>query len=1123
MLQTKVSCAAQAFREGDYARAMVIYSELGELLGREYFAANIALCQLRMDSSKDRSELAGLPTKQLRVAGVMDEFTFHSYDPECQLLQLHPEHCIEQLEQFKPHLLFIESAWQGLDQLWKQKISTNGPEINACIDWCRRNGVPTLFWNKEDPVHFGTFVPLAKQVDYVFTTDIDCVPKYKFHVGHDRVFFLPFAAQPKTHNPIEIYDRKDAFNFAGSYYLRYPERQRDFASLIDAVKDLRPIDIYDRNADNPHPHYAFPDEYKPMILGKLPFAEIDRAYKGYRYGINMNTIKQSQTMFARRVYELLASNTIVVSNFSRGARLLFGDLIVSSDSQGQLAERMRTIVEDEVQYRKLRLLGLRKVMTEHTYAQRLAYIQAKLTGQRFAVHQPPVVLVAQVQNEQEQQCILDSFRRQQYENKQLYLIAPQAMSVAGSDDVIRYDALEDALQAMNSLPKDALVGVLHVDDYYGAHYLTDLALASTYSSAPAFGKLARYCVQDGISVLVQDSHQYKETTTLPLRAALVRSSAWQEKRLGDSWTDPGQIFIQLPGMLAIDEFNYIENGATLSEQATAEAMDLVVVDQGVSFSEHLAAVAEGLPASLNEDARDSNNLPQIDAQALHDWIPAKEGVALSLVEGKLKLASTLKPGQHVYLYSKNAKTRQEMNLVLNSQFHLHSDQLMNVKTVFEFQDKQGKKISHQMNAAGDKHALAIPAHCTKVRFGLRVEGPGAMTIEKLVLGSNAERPAAVITKSPYLVLAKQYPAYDDLYRYGFLHSRVRAYKKAGQLVDMYKIYNGPAEYREFENIDVAMGDASLLDATLATGQIKHVLVHIMDQNMWKVLEKYLDKIKVTVWAHGSEIQAWWRRDFEFELMGEPEIARQKKLSDQRAAFWRKLLSNPPDNFHMVFVSSYFAEEVFEDLNVRLPKEKYSVIHNPIDTELFAYVEKKADQRKKILSIRSFASKKYANDLSVQAILKLSKSSKFNDLNFKLIGDGVLFEETVAPIKQFPNVDIERKFITHQEIAEIQKEYGIFLNPTRWDSQGVSRDEAMASGLVPVTTAVSAVPEFVDEQCGFLAEPESADELAAAILNLYENPNEFCEMSERAAKRVRGQCDSKLIADKEISLFSRARD
>lgn len=148
MLQSKVSSAARAFRDGDYAQAMTLYKELGEQLGHQFFAANLALCQSRSGASVSQGELASLPAKQLRVAGVMDEFTFHSYDPECELLQLHPEHCIEQLERFKPHILFIESAWQGFEQLWKLKISTNGPEINACIEWCKRNGVPTLFWNK---------------------------------------------------------------------------------------------------------------------------------------------------------------------------------------------------------------------------------------------------------------------------------------------------------------------------------------------------------------------------------------------------------------------------------------------------------------------------------------------------------------------------------------------------------------------------------------------------------------------------------------------------------------------------------------------------------------------------------------------------------------------------------------------------------------------------------------------------------------------------------------------------------------------------------------------------------------------------------------------------------------
>ncbi len=1119
MLQSKVSCAARAFRDGEFAQAMVLYKELGEQLGHQFFAANLALCQSRLGASAGYGELASLPVKQLRVAGVMDEFTFHSYDPECELLQLHPEHCIEQLERFKPHILFIESAWQGFEQLWKLKISTNGPEINACIDWCKRNGVPTLFWNKEDPVHFGTFIPLAKQVDYVFTTDIDCVPKYKAHVGHDQVYFLPFAAQPKTHNPIEIFDRKDAFNFAGSYYLRYPERQRDFAALINAVKDLRPVEIYDRNADNPHPHYTFPDEYKPMILGKLPFAEIDKAYKGYRYGINMNTIKQSQTMFARRVFELLASNTVVVSNFSRGVRLLFGDLVASSDQPETLTRWLQEIVQDDVTYRKTRLLGLRKVMGEHTYSHRLAYIRAKLTNTVYEPPLPLVVMVAAASTQAEVLSLTQAFQQQAYANKQLHIVCSLPMPSFSHTDITLHLKADGLLKHLRMVDSDTLVGEWSADDYYGKHYLTDLALASTYSSATAFGKFTHYKAKAGELVLESPNGQYRYVDSVSAHKGVARLSSLRPDWLETMLARPGQFSFALHGALAIDEFNYIENGAALPTELREQVDDLPLADQGVSFSEHLAVTSSRLPAASYVAGGDNSNLPHISAAELRTMLAAREGVSLGVRDNGLRIVSTLKPGQFVYLYAKKVKTREEMNLLLNSQFELCCEGNLAVKTVFEFQDKDGKKISHQMNHAGDKHALAIPAHCTQIRFGLRIEGSGDALIERLVLGSNAERPAAIICRSPYLVLTKQYPAYDDLYRYGFLHSRIRAYKQEGQVVDLFRISKDPAGYREFEGIDVANGDADLLDATLATGQIRHVLVHILDSNMWRVLQKYLDSVRVTVWAHGSEIQAWQRRQFEFEGLAESEVTRRKKLGEQRNAFWRDILKAPHPNLHMVFVSQYFAQEVFSDLGVSLPKDKYSIIHNAIDTSLFSYQEKHAEQRKRVLSIRPYSARAYANDLSVQAVQRLSVLPFFEDLQFHFVGDGELFEETIAPLRKFPNVRIDRKFLTQSEIAQLHKENGIFLVPTRCDSQGVSRDEAMSSGLVPVTNRVSAVPEFVDESCGLLASPEDAEQLADGIASLYSDVDAFLTYSKKAAERVRAQSDARLVIKREISLIA----
>jgi glycosyltransferase involved in cell wall biosynthesis len=155
---------------------------------------------------------------------------------------------------------------------------------------------------------------------------------------------------------------------------------------------------------------------------------------------------------------------------------------------------------------------------------------------------------------------------------------------------------------------------------------------------------------------------------------------------------------------------------------------------------------------------------------------------------------------------------------------------------------------------------------------------------------------------------------------------------------------------------------------------------------------------------------------------------------------------------------------------------------------------------------------------VDAIVELSKEPFFDELEFRIIGDGLLFDETVEPLRDFRNVIIDKGFLTHAEIAALHKDYGVFLVPTRADTQGVSRDEAMASGLVPVTSAVTAVPEFVDEECGFMAPFDDASGLAAAIKTLYLEPDRFARMSAAAAARVRRQSTADLTAQRELELF-----
>jgi len=1060
--------------------------------------------------------------RQLKVASVMDEFTCSSYFPECELLQLTPENCISELEGFNPDFLFIESAWKGKDDLWQGKISNCSQEIIDCIDWCFENSTQTMFWNKEDPVHFNTFIPLAKNIDYVFTTDVDCIPKYRSALGHDRVYLLPFAAQPKHHNPIEKYERKDAFNFAGSYYLRYPERQIDFKILIAAAKSFGPVDIYDRNFDNSHPHYQFPEEYKELILGALPFSEIDKAYKGYRYGINMNTIKQSQSMFARRVFELLASNTVVISNYSRGVKTFFGDLVISSDFNQQIVQGLAKFCADELTFKKFRLLGLRKTMSEHTYAHRLSYIKSRLCGEKYNISDTKIYVFAAASNEQQLESVLSSFNRQNHKNKAMLVCCNfQPEVYKETENIVLTTSKNEIERQFLGLNNEAYCAFLSSNDYYGASYLTDLSLALTYSNADSITKGECFDASTGSVEFPESQSEYQYCDTADLFASLhkrqvipdiVFSSLFSGKRLVH----------KMEKVFSIDCFNYCRNVTELLDHAELEKVtDLDVGNFGLQALQIFDELDYDDMSEFDTLVSDGNSV-YLAASELADWLPEiRPNLRFELDDDKLSIHSTLEEGKYAYNYLNRYFSREELNLVLNSQFIVDGEStLEDARSVFEFCDHKKQKISHQMNVIdGGVYSLAIPPNCRYIRFGLKTEGSGTLSIKGITLGCMVEVPAAVVGKSRTLVLTAQYPSYEDIYRYGFLHSRLKAYSNAGTNVDIFRLTNENCKpYREFEGIDIAQGNIELLDRTLSTGAYDQVLVHILDAQMWSVLEKYIDNVKVTVWAHGSEIQLWQRRKFELEYATKIEVVRQKKLSDGRKRFWQSILEIPHKNLKMIFVSKYFKDEVYEDFGVSLPPEQVQIIHNYINEKEFPYKEKAPEMRAKILSIRPYASRKYANDLSVKAILELSKRAVFSCLEFCLVGDGILFDELTAPLVEFDNVILRKEFLTHSEIAELHKEYGIFLTPTRMDSQGVSRDEAMSSGLVPVTSNVAAIPEFVDDSCCFLTPSDDFVALADAIEELYNNEQLFIDMSRAASNRVHKQCGFGSTINREITLI-----
>lgn len=1079
----------------------------------------VSLPSLLDDISHARSSLLNDATgtaSPLKVACVMDEFTFGSYRNECNLLPLTPHNWQVELEAFQPELLFIESAWRGKDDLWGSKIGHNSHELQDILKWCGEHKVPTVFWNKEDPVHFETFLSTAKQFDFVFTTDIDCIHRYKGALGHERVYLLPFACQPAVHNPVELYERKDAFCFAGAYYARYPERTRDLASFVGELPRLRPLDIFDRNFGKDDKNYQFPPQYQPYIVGTLSFDQIDLAYKGYRYAINLNSIKQSQSMFARRVFELLGSNTITVSNFSRGVRLLFGDLVITTDNGPEMLRRLSLHTTDERYSDKLRLAALRKVMQEHTYAHRLNYVISKVTGEPQANLLPRVCIVAKAENATQLAALNQHVMRQRHPDFLMHVVVDEDLWCALPACDPRVQLLTPAQVAstpLKTLAGDAAwLGTMVADDYYGPNYLLDLVLATRYSQARVLGKTT-YFVQDANGIqLVNPGQAYHCPETLAVRTALIHIDLIGDQSVNTWLTNAPELHYPHAQCLAIDAFNYCRHAGGTDVSAVVDDLEL---DTGISIHE-LQRRAEAIAPLQN-----SHTSPEIcGSQLAALFEPMRSKHLKETVEGReWQIESTLEDGKHEYHYAKQELTVDVLGGGNKVKLYLDATPGLNIQWVVLFLDAQKQRISHVMQHANRNHTFDVPPEAAFVRLGVRVYANGSAHIKALVLGHRDLQPSDMLGKAEHLLITNHYPAYDDLYRNGFVHTRVTAYKEQGINVDVFRLRNNESvSYHEFENVDVVTGSQATLAKMLESGAYRSVLVHFLDPAMWEVLRKHLDHINLTVWVHGAEIQPWWRREYNYNT--QEQLALGKLDSEKRMAFWRELLQPMPANLKLVFVSRYFAEEVMEDLGFRLPESQYEIIHNPINTELFSYEEKPVEQRKKILSIRPYASRTYANDLSVKAIQLLAKKPWFSELQILMVGDGPLFDETLAPLRQYPNVQIQRGYLPQAHIARLHKEFGVFLCPSRMDTQGVSRDEAMASGLVPVTNAVGAIAEFVDSDCGYLCDPESFSGLSDAMEALFLDPMLFAQKSARARRRVVGQSEKTHICSAELTLIGK---
>ncbi|WP_169738750.1 glycosyltransferase [Salinicoccus luteus] len=433
----------------------------------------------------------------LKVGIICDEFLYNAYRDVVDLHYISFDD--DDIDTYD--FVIFATAWKGIDGSWQgvsREDSEERAQLYRLIDQCNDKGIPAIFYSKEDPVNYSIFVEIAKKCDVAFTSAEEIIPEYKQAVGHERVFKLEFGINPHYHNPIGVNhasfkEYKDDVIFAGSWMVKYPIRNEEAEMAFEGVKQAgRDLTIIDRNLRLENKRYHFPPKYIGNLTYPLTHDLLMKAHKIFRFAINVNSVKYSNTMFANRVFELQAFGNILLSNFSIGVNSKFPHVFIYNH-----VSDIKQFLEytDEKTFREISAAGIRTTMNGETTYHRMQYIASKI-GIDIEVDRARLLVVSLYDDEQSRRM----FDLQTYRDAEMVTV--------------------DQLNDIDVQEYDFITFFDSNNYFYEEYHLEELVSAFKYTDTDAVAKNDGYekynfCEgQTGISTLMVDASVLKNGDVL---------------------------------------------------------------------------------------------------------------------------------------------------------------------------------------------------------------------------------------------------------------------------------------------------------------------------------------------------------------------------------------------------------------------------------------------------------------------------------------------------------------------------------------------------------------------------------------------------------------------------------
>lgn len=536
---------------------------------------------------------APLPRRSdLTVGTILDEFSALAFAYEWNSVPLDPASWHQQMMDFEVDVVFVESAWSGNNRLWRGKLSGPAgpaPELVALLQWSRQRGIPTVFWNKEDPPHYDDFLPAAALFDHVFTSDVRRVPFYRQDLGHENVRVLPFAAQPAIHNPVRPRHGRHSRDiaFAGMYFAhKYPERRDQMDLLLGGAMDASAklatgLEIFSRKLAG-DTNYQFPPPLNTRVVGSLTYPQVLSAYKTYKVFLNVNSVVDSPSMCARRIFEISAAGTPVISTPSAAVEHFFASTEVPvAHTREEAASLSRALVSNPEYNDRTAHLAQRRIWEQHTYAHRVEDIMAAALPDRARPLRRPTVsaLVPTIRPHQLDNLFATVARQRNVEIELVLLthgfeLEPERLEqlktahgltrvqlLSADRDV----SLGECLNRCAAAATGEVVAKMDDDDHYGPNYVSDQLHALHYSGADVVGKQAHYMhLRTSNATVLRFGHREHRYTdfvmgpTIVARRSLVLEVPFPPLGLGEDTGFLRQVAAAGGRIYSADRFNYFQ-------------------------------------------------------------------------------------------------------------------------------------------------------------------------------------------------------------------------------------------------------------------------------------------------------------------------------------------------------------------------------------------------------------------------------------------------------------------------------------------------------------------------------------------------------------------------------------